>query len=392
MTAPIPGCHLVGSTGYPATATSIRKIWAGQPGRLKRIPDGETGARFFFTGFQWELFKAIPGMAASFEPNKTGEKKELSGEEIDEGIQKLKDSNIETGYDTAAIESYAVFKRLRDEGVVPQGVRFQVGLPTVASVVSPFVEAAFQPKAWPIYEEALFRALKNIQARIPHEDLAIQIDLAVDTAFWEGVLPTSRRGSRDFTYRQVPHPINFFHAPVPLSADDKLDLYLEPLKDLAPKLKEHNTELYLGVVHHADPEGTRKRIEVAKKYVPEFGVATECGWGRTPADQVDGIMELTIDNNTQLLYSRSDSHQAHHSNTAAKTTMPTSSNPTIFPKESVVGNTGNTLHDDKYHQYPNGKPEEHHVKDTKGGSFKDKVKAIVSPGSQGLGRDEAGVE
>lgn len=90
-----------------------------------------------------------------------------------------------------------------------------------------------------------------------------------------------------------PHPIHYFHAPVPLSADDKLDSFLEPLADLAPKLKEHNTELYLGVVHHSDLEGTKRRIAAASKYVPEFGVATECGWGRTPAEQVDDIMKLT---------------------------------------------------------------------------------------------------
>ena len=120
MAAAIRGCHLVGSTGYPDTETSIRKTLVGHPNRLKRIPDGETGARFYFTGFQWELFKAIPGMAASFEENKEAAKKELSEDEVDEGVQKLKDSNIQTGYDTAAIDSYAVFKKLRDEGVIPR--------------------------------------------------------------------------------------------------------------------------------------------------------------------------------------------------------------------------------------------------------------------------------
>ncbi|EME50400.1 hypothetical protein DOTSEDRAFT_165619 [Dothistroma septosporum NZE10] len=283
-------------------------------------------------------------MAASFEENKEAAKNELTEEEVDLGVQKLKDSNIKTGYDTAAIESYAVFKKLRDDGVITQGVRFQVGLPTVASVVPVFVEAAFQPKVWPIYEDALFRAMKNIQAKIPHEDLSIQIDLAVDTAFWEGVYltpwfkdkfdvkdfvaeyllhmiehvdqdvelglhncygdmahkhwfePTSLRAVVErgiILIDKSPHPFKYFHAPVPVSALDDLDTYLAPLADLVPKLKEHDTELYLGVVQYNDPEGTKKRIEAAKKYVPEFGVATECGWGRTPAEQVDGIMKLT---------------------------------------------------------------------------------------------------
>jgi hypothetical protein len=40
-------------------------------------------------------------------------------------------------------------------------------------------------------------------------------------------------------------------------------------------------EIYLGIIHAADGvEGVRKRIELARKYVPEFGIATECGFAR----------------------------------------------------------------------------------------------------------------
>lgn len=64
-------------------------------------------------------------------------------------------------------------------------MKFQVCLPTVASVIAPFVQREFQSAAEPIYEAALFRAMQNIQSFIPHEDLSIQVDLAADTAFWE---------------------------------------------------------------------------------------------------------------------------------------------------------------------------------------------------------------
>ena len=37
---------------------------------------------------------------------------------------------FETGYAPAAIASYDVFRQLRDDGVIPAGVRFQVCLPT----------------------------------------------------------------------------------------------------------------------------------------------------------------------------------------------------------------------------------------------------------------------
>ena len=96
-------------------------------------------------------------------------------------------------------------------------------------------------------------------------------------------------------FDQSPHPINFFHLPVPKSAMDRLDEYYEPLKQLFPKFEEHGTELYLGVVHENDMDGTRKRIDAAKKAFGdfEFGVATECGWGRTPPEDIGSIMEIT---------------------------------------------------------------------------------------------------
>lgn len=46
-----------------------------------------------------------------------------------------------------------------------------------------------------------------------------------------------------------------------------------------------STELYLGLVHVVDGvEGTRRRMGVARKFAPEFGIASECGIsrGRTP--------------------------------------------------------------------------------------------------------------
>lgn len=96
-------------------------------------------------------------------------------------------------------------------------------------------------------------------------------------------------------FKQSPRRIDFIHVPVPLSAMDKLDAYYSPFRTLLPKLREHNTELYLGVVHYNDLEGTVKRIEAAKKTLGDvdFGVATECGWGRTPPEEIENIMKIS---------------------------------------------------------------------------------------------------
>lgn len=97
-------------------------------------------------------------------------------------------------------------------------------------------------------------------------------------------------------FEKSPHPIQFWHVPVPLSAMDNLDEYYEPTRDLLSRFKKHGTEVYLGVVQPDDQEGIQKRIDAARKILPglEFGIATECGLGRTPKDEIDGIMRLSV--------------------------------------------------------------------------------------------------
>jgi len=91
------------------------------------------------------------------------------------------------------------------------------------------------------------------------------------------------------------HPISYFHCPVPLSAMPRLAAYLAPLEDLYPALRNHGCELYLGLVHAEDLKGTKLRIAEAQKVAPEFGVATECGLGRTPAEQFEDLMAISAE-------------------------------------------------------------------------------------------------
>jgi hypothetical protein len=70
--------------------------------------------------------------------------------------------------------------------VIPKQTKFQVCLPTGASVLF-LVERTLQPRVFELYEAALFSAIRRTQAEIPHRELSIQIDLAVDAAYWEGV-------------------------------------------------------------------------------------------------------------------------------------------------------------------------------------------------------------
>ena len=185
----VKGCHMVGSVPLPDTETVLRRFCQNLPNRLRRVTDGETGSRNYFTFWQsWNVFAKSPLTLAEFINNEQIQRDDFTPEEMEEGIAKLKAARpLSTGYDTVAMESYQVFKNLRDQGVIDKRTRFQVSLPTPANVLAPFVQFAFQPAAEPIYEEALYQAMRKIQDEIPHENLAIQIDLAVDTAFWEGI-------------------------------------------------------------------------------------------------------------------------------------------------------------------------------------------------------------
>ena len=85
------------------------------------------------------------------------------------------------------------------------------------------------------------------------------------------------------------HEIAFIHMPVPISR--ATDDFFSPMREF--KLAA-TTEIYLGLVHAADGvEGTKKRIALAAKYVPHFGIATECGFARArKKDLVRALLDI----------------------------------------------------------------------------------------------------
>jgi hypothetical protein len=76
--------------------------------------------------------------------------------------------------------------------------------------------------------------------------------------------------------------------PVPRDRCD--DAYFEPLRRL-----EHRpeTQLCLGLVHYTDGVGgTRRRLATAEKYVKNFAIATECGFGRRPPQTIPELLRI----------------------------------------------------------------------------------------------------
>ena len=86
--------------------------------------------------------------------------------------------------------------------------------------------------------------------------------------------------------RGLSRSIDFLHMPVPRERADAADV--RPLADLTGF---DDTALYLGLIHHDDREGDVARIRAARGVVPTFGVASECGWGRTDPGRVASLLE-----------------------------------------------------------------------------------------------------
>jgi hypothetical protein len=249
----------------------------------------------------------------------------------------------ETGYAKAALNSYMEFMKLRDEGIVKSGVRFQVSLPMPYEIPAFCIVPEYQAEIEVLYEEAIVKELEIIQKAIPAQDLAIQWDTPFAIVMLEGLQPAwfastreelkTELGARfkkmagivkedvqmgfhlcygDYGHQHFMEPkdtsvlvelnnliqdsvtrkIHWIHLPVPKSRVD--EEYYTPLKEMNVK-NVGETELFLGLVHGGDEEGTEKRCEVAEKVLRGrcFGVGTECGWGRYSEEEFEGMVEVS---------------------------------------------------------------------------------------------------
>ena len=191
----VTGAHLVGSVPLPDSETVFRTVGRELGPYLARMPDGETGNRIRWIGWQREMLQHHPAMETDTD-TPPFEVRQWDGVLIrtqhwlrfKAGVDPAT-VTFDTGYAQAARDSYAIFRRLRDSGEIPAGVRFQVSLPTPMatgySCVSPSALAAYLP----VYERALFIALRDITDAIPHRDLSIQWDVCQEVLVFEHYYP-----------------------------------------------------------------------------------------------------------------------------------------------------------------------------------------------------------
>jgi hypothetical protein len=84
-------------------------------------------------------------------------------------------------------------------------------------------------------------------------------------------------------------PVEFVHMPVRFT-DGLSDDFYRPLE----RLSVGGARVYLGLIDPIEGvEGARRRVDVARRYLRDFGLGTACGWGRRPmSERVEDLLAL----------------------------------------------------------------------------------------------------
>jgi hypothetical protein len=353
-TSRVPGdVLLMGSLHFRTEEDALRAAAAGLGSDVNAIPDGEPGDRNTWTTYlgiaTYSRHRDLVETRTSskWEPQPEDEGRPGSGPEynwtfqIKPGVDALDFDTLH--YAEAALKSYAIFTRLRDEGLIAPGVRFQVSLPGTSSGVNQMFDDFEQ---WPVVHAAYARAIgsdiEKMLETIPADDLAIQFDLAWEIndlsigderyfSFWpQRSYAEKFRAHTDLIValtKQVPEAVVLgFHfcygtwGGWPMTDMENLQLCVDVANDTVPRsarridyvqmpvtldpdqaffaaLRDLNiggTKVFLGLVHHEDGiEGSRRRIALARQSLPDFGISSVCGYGREDPANMRGIFELT---------------------------------------------------------------------------------------------------
>ena len=303
--------------------------------RLSSVPDGETGVRSNWIGWQHAVF-------AGQDTLEQGDTKERQYQlnppyRFAAGKSAADIAFGPLGFAREAVKSYEAFTARREAGRFGPETRFQVCLPTPFAPVFSFCAYDIQGDLYPLYEAAMLREIDELRRTVPDDDLCIQWDVATEMSIFEKLHPVpflgddpapwlidtlirlgdavpgritlgyhlcyGSMGNKHWKEPEdlrvcveaanaiadgVGRRIDFFHVPVPIDRDD--DAYFEPLGELTIP---DDTLIYLGLIHGADGEtGAQRRLSAAGRHLDRFGLSTECGWGRMDASEVRPLLDL----------------------------------------------------------------------------------------------------
>lgn len=330
---------LVGSLPVDATDSALRAGAELFGDLVFALPDGETGPRRAWVGYERErLCRPHPDVSVVQE---TGSPTGIPRHAYETPVFKIREGVKRLHWDSwpridDAIASYKVFRRLRDQRVIPAQMRFQIGLPFPSSALNGFKSnfEADYAVAGPAYEDLVVRELRRLTETVPASDLAIQWDVCYEVLNIEGTIawmggnawerftgPVSRLARAipgealvgyHFCYGTFPEwpmfetrdmsllvhmanyaieesgrTIDWVHLAGPRYLRSEDDRFFTPLSELnAP-----NTRVYLGIVLPLDGDpGLKRRHRTASRHLSDFGVALYCGFGRQPG--MDGTLTM----------------------------------------------------------------------------------------------------
>lgn len=333
--------HLVGSVPLKNAREVFETVSAALGPKLKRVPDGETGERSDWITWLEPVFAGNPALEKSdelFRIHATGTARIRYRLKPGKSVNDVHFGNL--FYADVAKRSYADFAALKREGKIAPDLKFQIDLVPAHSVIWLFLQDDLHQPLDPVFNAALKREIDKIAETLPHDQIAIQFDVASavfarlqrgepnaygnnraqmlarfsriltdlaehvpadiqllfhfcygDSNHKHVVEPVDMRDMVDVANRlstDVGRPIQLIHMPVPRDRGD--DAYFAPLSELRLK---RGTELSLGLVHFTDGvAGTRKRLSTAERHVKDFSIATECGFGRRDPKTIPELLRI----------------------------------------------------------------------------------------------------
>lgn len=305
---------------------------------IASLPDGEVGERTFWILYvAYRTFHGHPSIVTLMQPKhgwRPTSMDDFFSFKLKEGVKSLRFEKL--GYAEVAIKSYQAFRKARDVGSIAKGVRFQFAFPFPQDATFIFFRnPADHAPVEAAYEEVLSREIDEIFRAVPAEDLAIQFDVCTDLleatgeyyswsrpeTAWDRYIGPVHRLPRHvpekaalgyhFCYGTFPtkpalqpkdlalsvkfanaaiaesgRRVDYVQLTVPMQRDD--DAYFKPLENL----KAGETRVFLGVVNNDGLEGARRRANTARKYLKDFGVSAECGFGREQPEKIPELLRI----------------------------------------------------------------------------------------------------
>ncbi len=310
---------------------------------LFAMPDGEVGPRrHWISRVHYQVLAAHPELEILHRPapDENGVERQFprnAGDawwfKVKDGVKQVRfgDPGWRLGYARDAINSYFVFKTMKDTGLLAPHLRFQVSIPMVNSVLPPriFPDKNDLEKIRPGYEAATRAEIATIVDKIPGKELAIQWDCSTEVQDSYGSIPGfPLDGAIERNLTEVrnlsPHipsevalgyhfcfgtlggwprfqpddlgqavklanafveasgrRVDWIHIPV---LDRSDDAFFAPLKNLKPQ----DARVYIGAIHSMS--GFEARIATIRRYLPEFGLGAYCGFGRLPVAELPGVL------------------------------------------------------------------------------------------------------